>query len=169
MFGWKAHHCFSREGLCVYCKSVFSFVLVFFLIFICLFNWLFFPFMLLFPTTPLFDPFPPSVLYLPLSPLFSHCLTAVSHSPLLFMFPTQPLIYISLPMSCCSPLFPNLSFCLSFCCPSSLPLSSSLHPTHRWSGGCHLGELALEVGAGQSLCPLTIWASTQYITIQYIH
>lgn len=156
---FKPHHCFAHEGLCVYCKSVFSFVLLFFLIFVCLSNWLFFPFMLLFPTTPVFDPFPPSVLYLSLSPLFPHCL------PSLLLSFTPPWSLCPLLVLSSLILFPCLvvalfffQICLSVHVFLLLLPPSSLHPSRRWSGGCHLGELALEVGTGQSFCPLTIWA-----------
>lgn len=126
IFGWKPHHLFTRPGLCVYCKSVFSFALLFFLIFVCLSNWLFSPFMLLFPTTPLFDPFPLSDLCLSPS-LFSHCLPSL----LLSFTPPRSLFYVpdlnSFPLSCCcSLLFSNLYFCLSFCFPP--PVSSLVIP-----------------------------------------
>ena len=165
MFGWEAHHSFTLERLCVYCKSVFSFVRLFFLIFVCLSNWLFFPFMLLFPTTPVFDPFPPSDLYLSPSSLFSHCLPSLSlfftpHFALYFKCPLLiPSSIILFP--CLAVALFSFQICLASACLSvsllPVPPPSSRHPSHRWSGGCHRGELALEVGAGQSFWPLTLW------------
>lgn len=61
------------QGLCVYCKSVFSSATLFFPIFVCLSNVLFFAFPLLVPTTPVSDP---NLCLSPVS-LFSHCLPSL--------------------------------------------------------------------------------------------
>lgn len=83
--------------------------------------------MLLFPTTLLSDPFPPSDLYLSPSSLFSHCVPSLPLA-LYFMSPPHPLIYHFVPLSSCCPLLcSNLSFCLSFCLPA--PSSFPRHPS----------------------------------------
>lgn len=103
------------------------------LIFVSLFNWLFFFFLLLFPITPLANACPPTYFSL-FRPLFSH------HLPSLY-----------LPLFFTHPLFRNACVCLKCSVP---PTSSSLRLSHTWSGRWRHGEPSLDVGEPQMSWPL---------------
>lgn len=121
--------------------------------------------MLPFPTTPLSDPSPLPNLCLSPSGFFPLSPLAVFHSSSPVFMSRTSIVPPPRPPSCRRTLCSSLSLC-----PSSsrfLPVSS-LHPSLRWSGGCHPGELALEVGAGQSVWILAIstWNSgNKYTTV----
>jgi len=138
-FAHQLHCCFPFGGLFVYCKSVF---------------FCFSPSQYSF--VDLTESYFLSCCSFP-QPFFltpSLCLSCLSRSsffltPLhsVFMFLIHPHIcnFICLWKSVFLPLFPLFAL---------LPMSPRRYL--RWSGGCHRGEPALEVGAGQSYWPLNL-------------